>query len=129
MSKLRAHLTWLAATTLTLQLGVMVAAVTAVCCGGSPPAVATSDMPCCKDGGAAHVCPLKAKSNRDPSAPKLLDCCDVDEQVLAALLGFAGVPEPRDAIQPFAGTSPLTPPIVEQLVSLVTPPESPPPRS
>ena len=129
MSTVRAHLSWLAATTVALQLGVMVAAATAVCCGGSPPGAATSEMQCCKDGGPAHICPLKAKQSRDPGAPVLENCCDVDQQALAALLGFAGIPEARSTAVPLPEIAPLAPPASEQLVSLVSPPLAPPPRS
>lgn len=128
MSRFRIHQTWLAATTLTLQLGVMVAAATVMCCGASSTA-ATSKSACCEDSGSAHICPLKTKQNREPGTPMLENCCDIDQQVLAALLGFAGIPEPRSADQPIQETSRLTPQAVEQLVSLVTPPQSPPPRS
>ncbi len=56
-------------------------------------AAAKDEMPCCKEGGPGHVCPLPAKKPLPVGTPVMESCCDVEQQILAALLGFAGIPE------------------------------------
>ena len=130
MALLRARLVWLAALTLTFQLGVIAAAAAAVCCKPQASSAAKAgEMPCCKDGGPGHVCPLPAKKPKSADAPTLDSCCDVEQKILAALLGFTGIPEaPSTAV--------ATPDILlnllafsEQPIALIRPPDSPPPRA
>jgi len=127
----RPRLVWLAALTLTFQVGVLAAAATAVCCKPQgAKAASTGDMPCCKDGGSpGHVCPLPAKKPKPAGTPIMESCCDVEQQILAALLGFTGIPEaPSTTLAaPESVLSEL--PLAEQPIALVRPPDSPPPRA
>jgi hypothetical protein len=130
MALFRARLVWLAALTLTFQLGVIAAAATAVCCKPQASSAARAgEMPCCKDGGPGHVCPLPAKKPKSADAPTLDSCCDVDQKILAALLGFTGIPEaPSTAVATPEILLNLLP-FSEQPIALVRPPDSPPPRA
>jgi hypothetical protein len=130
MAFFRAHLAWLAALTLTFQLGVTLAAATAACCKpqGSM-AAAKGEMPCCKEGGPGHVCPLPAKKPVPAGAPVLESCCDIEQQILAALLGFAGIPEAPSLLLAAPAFVLDVLPLSEQPIALVRPPDSPPPRT
>lgn len=130
MARFRTRLGWLAALTLTIQLGVTLAAAAAVCCkpDGSTPA-AGHEMPCCKDGGRpGHICPLPAKKSQPPGTPVMKSCCDLEQQILAALLGIAGIPEASSQSVPFPELVLDVLAFSEQPVALVRPPDSPPPR-
>jgi len=130
MAFFRARLGWLAALTLTIQLGVTLAAATAACCKPDKATTAAGgEMPCCKEGGPGHICPLPAKKQLPPGTPLMESCCDLEEQVLAVLLGFAGIPEaPATSVAaPDSVFNGL--PFSEQPVALVRPPDSPPPRA
>jgi hypothetical protein len=129
MAYFRARLLGLAALTLTVQLGGTLAAAAAVCCTPDGKATSGSEMPCCKDGGPGHVCPLPAKKPVPPGTPVMKSCCDLEQQLLAALLGFTGIPEAAVAWVrgPDALLSVL--PFAEQPLALVRPPDSPPPRA
>lgn len=130
MQFFRARLAWLAAMTLALQVGVIAAAATAVCCGSQPVGSATdSEMACCKEGGPGHICPLPKKKPTVPGAPVLESCCDVDQHALTALLGFVGIPESPSAALAVPDLSLMLAAAPEQPVSRVSPPHAPPPRS
>jgi hypothetical protein len=130
MALFRARLAWLAALTLTLQLGVTLAAATAACCNpqGSM-AAAKSEMPCCKEGGPGHICPLPAKKPLPVGTPVMQSCCEFEEQILAALLGFAGIPEASSTAVAVPELVLNVLPLSEQPIALVRPPDSPPPRA
>ena len=127
MSFWRTRAAWLAALTLTLQVGVIATATTALCCG-SENASGKDEMACCKEsGGAPHVCPIKKKPK--PGVPAMESCCTPDQQALAALFSLAGPPE-----SPYASTSvvPADLPVAfttEHPHALVVAPDAPPPRA
>jgi hypothetical protein len=131
MAFFRASLAWLAALTLTFQLGVTLAAATAACCKPQGAmAAAKSEMPCCKEGGGpGHVCPLPAKKPLPVGSPVMQSCCDIEQQVLAALLGFAGIPEASSTAVAVPELVLNVLPLSEQPIALVRPPDSPPPRA
>ena len=130
MAFLRARLVALAALTLTFQLGVIAAAATAVCCKPQDSKAASAgEMPCCKDGGPGHVCPLPAKKPKPAGTPVLESCCDVEQQLLAALLGFTGIPEAPSTMLAAPEFVLNVLPLSEQPIALVRPPDSPPPRA
>ena len=115
--------------TLTLQVGVIAAATMAVCCGSGVSVASDAQMACCKEGGPAHICPMKSKKPRDPHAPLMKSCCDVDQQALAALLGVVGIAEAPYSTLPADHTALAIAGPVEQPNPLVSPPDSPPPRA
>ena len=118
---------WVATATLAMQVAVIAAACTALCCGPSHANMADDEMACCKEsGGAPHVCPIKKKPK--PGTPMLKACCDMDQQALAALFGLSGVPEVPYALI-VHGSNVVIPAVAEQPIALVTPPDSPPPRA
>ena len=113
--------------TLTVQVGVIAAASAALCCTTHHEAAGMDDMACCKAAnGAPHACPLKKKPA--PGVPLLKSCCTPDQQALAALFAFVGVPE-----RPYITTRAVAPALTlgttgERPIALVSPPDSPPPR-
>jgi hypothetical protein len=127
MGVLRARVAWLAALTLTFQVGVIVSASAALCCLPQHPSAA-HEMACCKEsGGAPHVCQLKKAPK--PDAPVLKACCSPDQQIMAALFALVGVPEPSFVTLPAPAIDLARATISEQVISLLVPPDSPPPRA
>ena len=127
MRLLRARVGWLAALTLTLQVGVIVSASAALCCLPQHQS-ASHEMACCKEsGGAPHVCQLKKAPK--PDAPVLKACCSPDQQVMAALFALAGIPEPPYVTVQAPAIDVTLATMSEQVIALLIPPDSPPPRA
>ena len=127
MQFVRARVGWLAALTLTLQVGVIASASVALCCLPQHQSAA-HEMPCCKEsGGAPHVCQLKKAPK--PDAPVLKACCTPDQQVMAALFALVAVPEPPYVTVQAPAIDVALSTVSEQVVALLIPPDSPPPRA
>jgi hypothetical protein len=127
MESWRRHAVAIAALTLALQVGLIAAASTALCCGPSHANMADDEMACCKEsGGRPHACPIKKKPK--PDVPLLKACCDIDQQALAALFGLSGPPEIPYTLLADVTDAPVAA-LAEQPLALVHPPDSPPPRS
>jgi hypothetical protein len=124
----RTRAAWLAALTLSVQVGVIAAASTALCCGPTVSATTDDEMACCKEsGGAPHVCPIKKKPK--PGIPTMTSCCDVDQQALAALFGLVGIPEAPYVALSLHLVDARVQTVTPQLLALIRPPDSPPPRA
>ena len=127
MRCLRVRVSWLAALTLTLQVGVIVSASAALCCLPQHQS-ASHEMPCCKEsGGAPHVCQLRKTPK--PDVPLLKACCTPDQQIMAALFALSGIPEPAFETVAASAIDVARASISEQVVALLIPPDSPPPRA
>jgi hypothetical protein len=127
MQFVRARVGWLAAMTLTLQVGVIASASASLCCLPQHQS-AVHEMACCKEaGGAPHVCELKKAPK--PDVPLLKACCTPDQQVMAALFALVGVPEPPYVTVQAPAIDIALSTVSEQVVALLIPPDSPPPRA
>lgn len=124
----RARVVWVAALTLTVQVGVIAAASAALCCGPHHPTASMDDMACCKAAnGAPHACPLKKKPA--PGVPTMTSCCTPDQQALAALFAFVGVPEAPVSMMAVPAATVVEITAAPQPIALVSPPDAPPPRA
>ncbi len=125
MRAVRARLICVALATLMVQVAGLAIAPAALCCLAMKTAQV---MPCCKDAGPGHVCPLMKKKTGTETGASLRPCCSPEQQVFTALFGFLGVPA-------LSAPALMAPPAAIVSRAVVTGPlvwralvESPPPR-
>jgi len=127
MRALRARLIGVAIVALAVQIAGFAMAPAALCCLAMD--AAEPAMPCCKDAGPGHICPLMKKKAVTDTSVSLRPCCNLEQQVFTALLGLAGLPAPSTPVLVAPPAAFVAAVFAAEPRTWHSPVESPPPRA